>query len=118
MEEVRLKPFESHALELARNYEGAALAGVGAVKGIWFLDFGALRWFRGEVMTGDVGKATDGIGKCYYWIVSYSVPHKSTPPLWNPLRTKSTFSALRSSASPPSIPPHFRLLLNILVPVP
>ncbi|KIK73881.1 hypothetical protein PAXRUDRAFT_20411 [Paxillus rubicundulus Ve08.2h10] len=28
------------------------------------------------------------------------------------------FSTLRSSASPPSVPLHFRLLLNILVPVP
>ncbi|KIK71820.1 hypothetical protein PAXRUDRAFT_22791 [Paxillus rubicundulus Ve08.2h10] len=42
--------------------------------------------------------------------LSYSMPHKSTPPLRNPLRTKSAFSALcfsispllRSSAFPPS----------------
>ncbi|KIK72116.1 hypothetical protein PAXRUDRAFT_22380 [Paxillus rubicundulus Ve08.2h10] len=36
-------------------------------------------------------------------VVSYAVPHKSTPPLWSPLRTKSAFSAsplLRFSASP------------------
>ncbi|KIK73444.1 hypothetical protein PAXRUDRAFT_20844 [Paxillus rubicundulus Ve08.2h10] len=39
----------------------------------------------------------------------------------NPLRTKSTFSALRFSISPFlrfSVPLHFRLLLNIPVPVP
>ncbi|KIK78511.1 hypothetical protein PAXRUDRAFT_772812, partial [Paxillus rubicundulus Ve08.2h10] len=35
-------------------------------------------------------------------LLSYSVPHKSTPPLQNPLRTKSAFSALCSS-----VPPHF-----------
>ncbi|KIK72354.1 hypothetical protein PAXRUDRAFT_22086 [Paxillus rubicundulus Ve08.2h10] len=45
---------------------------------------------------------------CLSWKLSYSVPHKSTPPLQNPLQTKSAFSALRSSASLPSIPPLLR----------
>ncbi|KIK76787.1 hypothetical protein PAXRUDRAFT_17943 [Paxillus rubicundulus Ve08.2h10] len=49
-------------IKLALNYEGAELVGVGAVEGIWFSDFGVLRWFGGEVTMGDVGKAMDGIG--------------------------------------------------------